>query len=358
MSAARRRTTAAGARPPRRAAPAGEPPAATGTRKTLTAPLGQRAPLQRTLAAARRLRMHHGLIVSGPPGAGLGTVARWIAAALLCPSTATDPAAPCGICRTCRRVASGQHPDLHVLAPLEDRRDIAIEQVRQVQDELLRLPVEGRARVVLLDPASALNEQGQNALLKTLEEPGADTFLLLVTARPEALLPTVRSRCERLRVLRLADEVVARQLRQRLPQAAAHHAAAVAFAQGRLGAALAACTERMVQLHDLVQQLAADSKALRPFATARAVLAGSDGPAGATAKAREFLWRVRNLCSGRLRALAAGSAATYVAAAAEPWASLLEATLFAEQDLDLRIPPEQALTGLLLEWQRLLRAHT
>lgn len=331
----------------RKAAPAASSP------KMLEAPLGQGIALQRTLRNARTLRMHHGLIVCGPSGSGKTTVARWIAAALLCTSD-IDLDGPCGTCRSCRRVATSQYPDFHEVSVLEGKRDIAIEQLRNLQDDLQRLAIEGRARVVIIDPADSLNEPGQNALLKTLEEPGEDTFLLLVTSRLESLLATVRSRCEPLQVLRLTDEAVARQLERRIPDQANSHAQAVSLARGRLGVALHACTEQAVQVHDLVLELARHPKPLRAVATARAVLAGSEGRAGATERARMFLELVRNLCSERLRALAQANGASYVPAPTEPWTSIAELTLFAEKDLDLQIPAEQALCGLFLQWNRLL----
>ncbi|MEC7582983.1 MAG: AAA family ATPase [Planctomycetota bacterium] len=331
----------------RKAAPAGKSP------RMLDAPLGQGLALQRIVRNARQLRMHHGLIVCGPGGAGKTTVARWIAAALLCASD-IDLDGPCGTCRSCRRVATSQHPDFHEVSVLEGKRDIAIEQLRNMQGDLQRLAIEGRARVVVIDPAESLNEPGQNALLKTLEEPGESTFLLLVTSRLESLLPTVRSRCESLQVLRLTDEVVAQQLELRNSGLAKNHAQAVLLARGRLGVALEACTEQAVQMHDLVQELGSHTKPLRAVATARAVIAGSEGRAGATQRARMFLELVRNMCSGRLHALAEGNGGSYVPAPTEPWTSIAELTLFAEKDLDLQIPAEQALCGLFLQWSRLL----
>jgi DNA polymerase-3 subunit delta' len=249
-------------------------------------------------------------------------------------------------------VHSGQHPDLHLLEPEPDKREIRVDAVRELRSALLHHPVEGGARVVIIDPASALNEEGQNALLKTLEEPGESTWLLLATSQAEALLPTVRSRCERLGVRRLEAGVVAGELSRRLPDRAALHERALALADGRLGAALDACTEHAVQLHDLVHQLCAVGNPLRAVATARAVLADSDGLVAAQQRARALLAALRSEACRRLRALADAGDGSYVLARSEPWTDLLTLTLAAEQDLDVQIPPEQALVGLLLEWGR------
>ncbi len=318
---------------------------------TLAAPLGQGAALLRHLRAARRLELHHALVIGGPAGSGKSTIARWLAAALLCPSD-LDRDGPCGVCRTCRKVASGQHADLHLLTPEPDKREIKVDAVRALLDALLHQPVEGRARVVIVDPASALNLEGQNALLKTLEEPGRATFLLLATARPEALLPTVRSRTERLGVRRLADALLALELSRRFPNAAKDHARAIATARGCLGAALAALTEQAVQLQDLVQEVGDGSSPLRAVATARQALAAGEGSAGAQQQARAFLAALRQTAAARMRALASDGSASYLPLASDPWTTLLELTLCAEQDLDLQIPPGQVLVGLLLQWSR------
>jgi len=317
----------------------------------LDAPLGQGRALQRLLDAARTLTMHHAVVIGGPAGSGKSTVARWLAAALLCPSE-LDREAPCAQCRTCRKVASGAHPDLHVLAPAPERREIAVDDVRALLAALLHQPVEGRARVVLVDPASALNLEGQNALLKTLEEPGSATFLLLPTSRPEALLPTVRSRCERLGLRRLDPLLLRSELARRQPDRQRQHERAAVLARGSLGQALAMGTEQAVQLQDLVHELGARSSPLRPVATARAVLAGGDGPRGAAQRARTFLEHVRAFASERLHALAAEQRDSYVPRPYQAWTALLELALCAEQDLDLQIPPEQALVGLLVQWSR------
>jgi DNA polymerase-3 subunit delta' len=341
----------------RAAAPASPAPTAPVPRPTpkLAPPLGQGRLFLALVAAARRLELHHAVVVSGAPGAGKSTAARWLAAALLCPSD-HDAMAPCGACRTCRRVATGNHPDLHLLALLEDKREIAVDQVRDLQAALLRAPVEGRARAVLIDPAAALNEEGQNALLKTLEEPGPATFLLLCTSRPEQLLPTVRSRCQRLVLRGLDPALLQRELSARTNAPAPVQQRALELADGSLGRALAACTERTVQLHDLVLEMLTGAKRLRPMATARSVLEGSDGRAGAVLCAREFLQLLAGEARARLqRSLADAAGGSYREPPSEPWVSVLESALVGAQDLDLQIPPDQAVAGALLAIARQLR---
>ncbi len=321
----------------------------------LVPPIGQGALLARTLRSARSLRMHHALLLSGSPGCGKSVVARWIAGALLCPSD-LDNEQPCGVCRACRRVQTGQHPDLHVLAPESGKREIRVDAVRSVLDSLLHHSVEGRARVVVIDPASALNPEGQNALLKTLEEPGVNTFLLLCASSPEAMLPTVRSRAERIGVRRLSDEAIARELQSRIPGRAAFFSRAVAGCRGSLGLAIEACTEQAVQLHDLVAGICEGNKPLRPVAVVREALALGDGPGSAQSVARGMLRAMRDVASANLRALARAEGGSYPPAESQPWTDLMTLALCAEQDLEVQIPPEQALVGLLVQWSRRRRS--
>jgi DNA polymerase-3 subunit delta' len=325
----------------------------------LQMPLGQGEAFARWLGQARALRLPHGFLVEGARGSGKSTVIDWLAAALLCPSE-LDRDGPCGVCRTCTRIANRQHPDVHVLDLAQDEAErkelkksfyeITVGQVRQAQELLARHAVEGRARVLVVEDADHLAEEGQNALLKTLEEPGVATFLLLEASRPEQLLPTVRSRVQRLRVLPLPADVLEREIFRRLPAAAARVPDAIALSGGSLGQALAACTERAVQLHHLVQAMLADVHRLRPVATARAVLQNVEERRHELDAAREFLWLLRAELRRRTSALAAVADGSYGASSAEPWTTWLELTLAAERDLDLLIPPEQVLTACLVQF--------
>lgn len=149
----------------------------------------------------------HAVLLAGPPSVGKTTLALDLASALLC--RAEDPAdRPCGECRGCRRVASGNHPDLHRLAPEGPGAQIKIGAsenpdpgtIRWLISELALLPMEGGARVAILEHAERLNEAAQQALLKTLEEPPAGVTIVLCADDEERLLPTVRSRCARVRL--------------------------------------------------------------------------------------------------------------------------------------------------------------
>jgi len=140
------------------------------------------------------------LIFSGPAGAGTRETAVATAQALNClsPSGAGESRDACGTCAACVRIARGAHPDVIVVEP-GDSGSIKIEQVRDAIESAGYRPFEGRRRVVIVNEADAMAASPQNALLKVLEEPPPSSVFILITARPDMLLPTVRSRCQHLR---------------------------------------------------------------------------------------------------------------------------------------------------------------
>jgi DNA polymerase-3 subunit delta' len=149
----------------------------------------------------------HAVLLAGPGSSGKTTLALDLAAGLLCLDP--DPAArPCRGCRGCRLVESGNHPDLHRLAPegpggqvrIGDPRDPEPGTVRHLLSELALLPAEGGSRVAIVEQAHRLNEDAQNSLLKLLEEPPDGVTIVLCADDEELLLPTVRSRCVKIRL--------------------------------------------------------------------------------------------------------------------------------------------------------------
>jgi DNA polymerase III subunit delta' len=142
-------------------------------------------------------------LFSGIESVGKKLTALWFAKLLNC----REENAPCGVCVSCRKIDGGIHPDVKLITRDEAKTVITIDQVRgQVIDEANYKPFEGKYRVFIVDDAHLLNEQAQNAMLKTLEEPGETVVLVLVTSRPSELLPTIVSRCRELRFFPLSRE--------------------------------------------------------------------------------------------------------------------------------------------------------
>lgn len=189
-------------------------------------------------------RLPHGLVFAGPAGVGKGTTALALAALFLCERP--QGTAPCGSCDSCRVIRAGNHPDYHVvyrqLVRMEKEsskaRDLSIDVVRQylVRPAGLRAAM-GRGKVFVVEEAELMNAAAQNAILKTLEEPAGRTAIVLLTDQPDALLPTIRSRCQTFRFYSLPDDVVATDLAKRgIAPADAKDAAR--FARGSIGVAL------------------------------------------------------------------------------------------------------------------------
>ena len=152
--------------------------------------LGHQAVEQRFRDAMARDHMHHAWLLHGVRGIGKFMLAEKLAARLLCES-----ATACGTCHACQMFRAGSHPDLFRVKLLEKKRDISIDQVRELLAFLALSGAEGERRVVILDQAERLNHQAANALLKGLEEPATGSLLLMVCADAMKLPATVRSRC-------------------------------------------------------------------------------------------------------------------------------------------------------------------
>lgn len=165
-------------------------------------------PWQRLMDWHRADRWPHALRVIGPRGVGKTAFAERLADWLLCDSASLKGlASPCGECKQCRLRQGGFHPDMQSCHP-ESSRYIRVDQIRAVNEFLSQSPQVARCKVVLIDRADQLNVNAANALLKTLEEPAEDTFLVLIQEDGQPLLPTIRSRCQSL-ALPLPDRAVA-----------------------------------------------------------------------------------------------------------------------------------------------------
>lgn len=154
---------------------------------------------QRLLQTQQQGRLAHALLITGQAGIGKHLLAERLAAFLLCEQP-LDGVEACGQCRACGQLRSGNHPDLLYLNPEETGKSIKIDQVRALGVQLGMTSHAGRHKIAIIEPADAMNVNAANSLLKTLEEPTANTLLILLTASPGRLPATVRSRCQRLQI--------------------------------------------------------------------------------------------------------------------------------------------------------------
>ncbi len=175
---------------------------------------------QRLWAAAAGGTLHHALLFEGPPGVGKHTLALHLAAAANCevaPPSAGAAHSPCGGCASCNAILSGRHPDILQVSPPPELASgsIPVESIREVNRQVGYHRYAARERFVLLDPAEAMAAPAANALLKTLEEPPAGTRFILITTTAGALLPTIRSRCQQIRLGPIEEGVLATWLAAR-----------------------------------------------------------------------------------------------------------------------------------------------
>jgi len=277
-------------------------------------------------------RVPHALLIQGPAGVGKTTMAWAFAQALVCETRTLTPESPrplslaCGVCRPCRLVARFVHPDVLAIMPTErdereDGEDVgpSLERIRRaldariaadvyeprftktasigiglvrfyVQAELAKRPVEAPRRVVIVSDADRMTQPAQNALLKTLEEPPAFAHIVLVSARPDALADTIRSRCRAVRFAEVPRDLLAEMLEKR----------GVTSTRARLAVGLAGgSVPRAVRLaEESLDDMRADALALiraarRPDAAQAAAVARSVVPSGE--RDRERLTRLAAL---------------------------------------------------------------
>jgi len=281
--------------------------------------------IARLVQAHRRGRLGHALLLAGGGGHGAYDLAIRLAEMLLCPESCTAESEPCPICRQVRKLS---HPDLLVLSPLptaaerrrsEDERDpvvralaedlyaplevganwgITAEQARRMIQWAALTPWEARGKMAIMAEADRVTEPTADILLKTLEEPPASMTIILVTARPQDLLPTVRSRCQEVRVPPLGEEAIVALLVER--GVGEDEARAVApLANGDLWQARALLGGGASRLRDAARHLvhAALDPNLTPADVVAAAQAASEGAsAGEVSElVRWIMWRLRDL---------------------------------------------------------------
>jgi DNA polymerase III subunit delta' len=227
--------------------------------------LGHETAERTLLDAMHHGRMHHAWLIAGAEGIGKATLAFRFARYLLAGTGGSGEGASLALDRehpVFRRVASGGHADLTTIERVVNektrrlKRDIAIDDVRKINDAMALTPAEGGWRVAIVDGAEDLNQNSANALLKILEEPPSRAVLILTCSTPGRLPATIRSRCRQLRLAPLTDEVMARLLAAYLPDNSQDDRdRLLTLSEGSIGRALAIADEDGIAVAALVDKL-------------------------------------------------------------------------------------------------------
>jgi DNA polymerase-3 subunit delta' len=317
-------------------------------------------------SGAAQDHLKHAYLFTGPEGVGKRTLVNELARALLC-ANATDGAA-CGQCRNCQLAAKTSHPDLLTVEPIVSGKrvraeKIKIDPVRQLIYDVTLRPVEAKRRVVRLLRFDAANDEAMNALLKTLEEPPANVFILLTAARADDLLPTIVSRCEVINLRPLPVGVVREALITRWLVPAEQAALLAALSGGRLGWAVrmrndeTALEERAQKLNDLLSLVSATRVGRFAYAE-RLAREGSTDQIQATLDLWTSFWRDVLLASARASApLTNPDRAAEVQRLAEtlPPAAVRDAVSVIRRTgelLERNVNARLALEVMLLDWPR------
>ncbi|MCY3741606.1 MAG: DNA polymerase III subunit delta' [Candidatus Poribacteria bacterium] len=188
--------------------------------------------LQHTVASDRIAGAY---LFVGPTGVGKEMVARYFAQMIFCQQD-TQPPTICGACLACRKVDSGNHPDLQFIRP--DGSLLKIGQIRELQKQIIYEPLEASRKVYILTDVERMNAEAENCLLKTLEAPPASSVLILLTSNIRALLPTTRSRCQILQFHPMPTQELAAILVERFSVAPEQATTLAITADGAIGKAL------------------------------------------------------------------------------------------------------------------------
>ena len=189
-------------------------------------------------------RLHHAYLFLGPDGVGKRTLAMALAQAIHCSELQGDY---CGRCVNCASIIHGNHADVRFIGPLLGKKEIAIQQIRELERELRFRSFGGKQKIAIVDPVTLMNAAAQNALLKTLEEPPAKSLIILIAPNGGGILPTVRSRCLRLSFAPLPCAEVAAFLQAKHRVKAEEAVFLAAMATGSIGVALSLDQEGLIE---------------------------------------------------------------------------------------------------------------
>lgn len=328
--------------------------------------VGHELQRERLQSSLHRGRMSHAFLLTGPAGIGKRRFAECVASSLLCAQTGDDRLECCGECSSCRQVDAGTHPDLSVVELPDGKLEIPIAAFAGAPERrgkeglcywIALRPAVGQRKVAIIDDAERMNAAAANALLKTLEEPPAGAMILLIASDPSALLPTIRSRCQRLQFLGLSpaevEQVLAREAPE-LPQTQRRQAAELS--EGSAGLALQIADSQLEGLRAAASAAFGAGERFDSVQTAQRILKQIDEIAANPAESRAHAaWLIRFLVNDlatRLRHRIASqdqsgdSMREPAQVEVEQITGMIERCLQAEQQLSRAMPVPLCLEGL------------
>ena len=251
----------------------------------------------------RRSRLSHAYVFAGPDGVGKRLFAKRLAQCFFCQRHSNEELLACGECSSCKQVVHGSHPDLHEVCRKAGKSEFTIDLFLGPPEnrgkeglcyDLSRLPMAGDRKIAIIDDAAAMNPESANAFLKTLEEPPPKALIVLIADNIDALLPTIRSRCQTVRFDPLSSRDVAELLVQQELVADPTEAAVLAeLSSGSLATAGQLLDPALRELRDaLYQQLASGD--FQSFALSEKLTSGIEAIGGdASTQRRNAMWLIR-----------------------------------------------------------------
>jgi len=333
----------------------------------------QRVLFQRSLTQGR---LSHAYIFAGPGGIGKQEFARLLAMSVFCRSHDLNELSVCGECRACRSMLADTWPDFHRIAVPSGKREILIGQMAGEGDkrgreglcyELSMTPQVSDRRVALIDDAHRMTTEAANALLKTLEEPPAQTLILLMTDSPETLLPTIRSRCQHVRFFPLSDDDVKGILmRDELVESESAADAVAGLCEGSLETAGQLLDSNLRLLRDTVSRELQQLDGMNSLATSKTVMETIEQiSANAGEQRQNAQWLLKFVCDAlrlRLKALVSGDLGDRLTqrlgarGGVDLLTPMLERTVQASGQVDGMVPVNLAVTALFDDLARILRS--
>ncbi len=253
--------------------------------------------------SVERGRLAHAYLFAGPPGIGKSLFARVFAKALLCLRRPEGSLDACNECSSCRQFEADSHPDYFYIGRPEDKSEIPIklfigDEDKRPRDgliyEISLKPMTAERRIAIIDDANMMNEAGANSMLKTLEEPPPSSVLILIAENLDAVLPTIRSRCQLLRFNALSQQDVIELLIEHEMASSPEEAAEVAaMSEGSLRTAAQLLRPELRALRTELQKHLASAD-MNPIAASKAMLEGIDSSTNETSENRRNIgWLIR-----------------------------------------------------------------